>query len=568
MSTDTIPIRRHFVEVAGRQVHYRRIGTGPPLVMLHASPVSSQSLEQRMRPLAGRWTVIALDTPGYGRSAPLPQPQPEITDYAGALEQTLQALGLQRVMLYGRHTGACIAVALAGRAPDRVAAIWCDGYPVLDDQARARYLGDYLQTVAPTWDGSHLTWHWYRYREQFIHWPWQVQGPETRADADLPTLEELHRGTLDMLTAEPCYTTAYAAAFRFDSLGALAQVSCPVLFAARPGDSLYRAVQALPPLPPYMQVVAVPRDPAAASAVECEALERFATGLLPAPAPPITAGGAGYLHGPYGELAVELGGAAEGRPWLLLPPAPGATALLDIGLDRWRPASPWLSVDLPGHGHSAAIDPEQHALATYAEAIEWVCRELDLREPLLYGSGTGGAVALELALRKRVRPPVLALDDLPVLTAEARRLWRARLAVELAPSAEGAHLLRAWHQVRDLALWRPASAGRQEAIRLAGPSITPAALQRRVLPLLLRPEAHAPGWGALLGEDLAWRVDVLAIPLVLVSRPEATLGRVDPGLADRPAAGGRLVQPQVGVSPLAAASAACEAMLPPAAQHR
>ncbi len=561
VSTERTPIPRHFVEVAGRQVHYRRLGAGPPLVMLHASPLSSQSLEERMRPLAARWTVIALDTPGYGRSAPLSNPQPEILDYAIALEKTLQALGLRRVVLYGRHTGACIAVSLAGRLPDRVAAIWCDGYPVLDATARARYLGDYLHTAAPVWDGSHLTWHWYRYREQCIHWPWNVQTAETRADADLPALDELHRGTLDMLTAQPCYTTAYAAAFRFDSLDALAKVSCPVLFAARPGDSLYRAIDALPSLPPYMQVVAVPREAVAASAVECEALERFATGLPAAPNPPSVTAGPAYVRGPYGELALESGGSDDGRPWLLLPPAPGTAGLLDGDAERQRPAGAWLSVDLPGHGHSGPVPPEQHTLAAYAEAIEWVCRELEIREPLLYGSGTGAAVALELALRKRVSPGALALDDLPVLATEARKIWRERLAIELAPSTEGAHLLRAWHQLRDLALWAPARAGRHDAIRLPAWSIEPADLQRRVLPVLLRPEASAAGWRALLAEDLAWRLDVLGVPLVLVSRPDAMLGRVPPGLADRPAAGGHVLQLPLGRSPVAAATASCVAML-------
>ena len=552
-------IRRHFVHVDGRAVHYRRVGQGPALVMLPAAPLSGASLASRMQTLADRWTVIALDTPGYGRSAALPVMQPSVDDYADALEQTLRALGLGRVVLYGRHAGACIAVALAVRAPDRVVAIWCDGYPVTGDVGPAAAHGGAVATVAPAWDGSHLTWHWYRQREEFIHWPGPDGEDDGRADTDLPAPDELHRGTLDRLTATPCHTAAAAAVGRIDARAILARVSCPVLFAARPGDAFYRAVRALPALPAYMQVVAVPRDAAAAATMARDSLERFTSGLTQAPPPPACGAGPGYLDGPYGELAIECGGAGDGPPWLLLPPAPGASVLLDGEGERHRPPGPWVSVDLPGHGDSAPASDELHRLAAYAEAIEWVCHELALSGPMIHGSGTGAAVALELALRRRVCPRLLTLDDLPLLEDDEREDWLARLALDLAPTPEGAHLLRAWHQLRDLALWTPARAGRRGAIRHEGPSVAAQALQRRVLPVLQHPESHAAGWQALLAENLLWRLDVLSIPTLGVSRPDASLGRLDAAVADRPAAGGRMLQQAAGVSPLASTTAAASA---------
>ena len=71
-------ITRHFVTVGSRQVHYRRAGSGPPVVLLHPSPNSSASMAPFMRALAPNFTAIALDTPSYGLSDPLAVEEPEI----------------------------------------------------------------------------------------------------------------------------------------------------------------------------------------------------------------------------------------------------------------------------------------------------------------------------------------------------------------------------------------------------------------------------------------------------------------------------------------------------------
>jgi pimeloyl-ACP methyl ester carboxylesterase len=78
-------MRRCFVTVGQRQVHYRRAGEGPPVVLLHGSPRSSLALVELIEALAGRFCVIALDTPGYGTSDALPTARPSIADYAEAV---------------------------------------------------------------------------------------------------------------------------------------------------------------------------------------------------------------------------------------------------------------------------------------------------------------------------------------------------------------------------------------------------------------------------------------------------------------------------------------------------
>ena len=77
-------IRRAFADLPTRQVHYRRAGEGPPLLMIHASPGSSKQLEGKITALAATRSVIAPDTPGNGDSTPLLVAAPEMADYAAA----------------------------------------------------------------------------------------------------------------------------------------------------------------------------------------------------------------------------------------------------------------------------------------------------------------------------------------------------------------------------------------------------------------------------------------------------------------------------------------------------
>jgi haloalkane dehalogenase len=56
------------VELGGFRIHYVDAGSGPPVVLVHGSPVSSFSFRHQIAALAPRFRVIAPDLPGFGRS--------------------------------------------------------------------------------------------------------------------------------------------------------------------------------------------------------------------------------------------------------------------------------------------------------------------------------------------------------------------------------------------------------------------------------------------------------------------------------------------------------------------
>lgn len=105
-------------------VHYRfakpvRPGGRVPLLCLHASPGSGVGYTNFVAEMAkDRWTIAA-DHPGFGLSDRPLHPS-TIPDFAGAMVDLLDGLGIDRVDLVGSHTGSATAVELARQQPARV----------------------------------------------------------------------------------------------------------------------------------------------------------------------------------------------------------------------------------------------------------------------------------------------------------------------------------------------------------------------------------------------------------------------------------------------------------------
>jgi pimeloyl-ACP methyl ester carboxylesterase len=97
-------------------LNYHREGEGPPLVLLHGIGHHWQAWTPVMERLKGEFDVLACDSPGFGKSAPLPAGiEPTITSYADAFEWFLAELGLERPHLAGNSMGGAIALELARR---------------------------------------------------------------------------------------------------------------------------------------------------------------------------------------------------------------------------------------------------------------------------------------------------------------------------------------------------------------------------------------------------------------------------------------------------------------------
>ncbi|MYS85128.1 alpha/beta fold hydrolase [Embleya scabrispora] len=132
----SLAIRRGYADTAFGQVHYAECGSGPPVVLLHQTPRSWDEYREVLSPLGHTHRAIAMDTIGFGASAPVVDHS--IETYAAAVLAFFDALGLPRAALVGHHTGGVIAVEVTAAAPERVERLVLSSTPYIDAEARRR----------------------------------------------------------------------------------------------------------------------------------------------------------------------------------------------------------------------------------------------------------------------------------------------------------------------------------------------------------------------------------------------------------------------------------------------
>ena len=217
-------------------MHLRRLDApaskANPLLLLHASPSSSWSLQGLMTALhaAGAVrTLIAPDTLGNGDSVPPAGDRPDIAYFADSNLRLIDALGFRRVDLYGAHTGARIACEFAAAYPERVGRVILDGIIEYDDAMRKLIIDNYAPQVAADDYGRQFVWAFNFVRDQALHFPHFLRDPAHRLSVTMPPAAILHRATLDVLKALDTYWKPYIAAFEYRAYARLPAIHAPVL---------------------------------------------------------------------------------------------------------------------------------------------------------------------------------------------------------------------------------------------------------------------------------------------------------------------------------------------------
>jgi pimeloyl-ACP methyl ester carboxylesterase len=507
-----------------RQVHYRRAGSGPPVVLVHASPGSSSQLEWLIGAVAARGrTAIAPDTAGFGQSDPLVNDdRPSAAEYATVLGQALDGLGYEAFVLYGTHTGAKIALELALGRPTQVRSLLLDGVGLYTPEEQARQLAHYTPSLAPAWDGTHLVRAWNLRRDMALFWPWYEQTPAGRRGVGVPSADVLHAQVVDMLRGGVHYRGGYYAAFSHDTRAALPKLTVPTRIVFRGSDVLTEHAQRLPPLPGCVSVEALANDDAVVDRLVAHAMPG-STDIAPVQpalhAPRLTRQ---YVSTSVGQIHVRQAGAGPRRTVVLLHGSPRSSASLVALAGALAEDRPVLAIDTPGYGDSDRPTwphPDQ-SLEPFARVLGEVIHNVVGGPVDVLGTHTGAALGLQLALIAPDLVGSLILHGLPVFDDAERTDLLAHYFVPLEPRWDGAHLVTAWHLCRNLLLFWPWY--RQEPEATLRYPLLPEALHRDVLDLLKAGPSYAWAYAA------AFRLRTEDVLPTLRTRAALAVTRGDP----------------------------------------
>jgi pimeloyl-ACP methyl ester carboxylesterase len=94
-------------------------GAGEPLVLVHGVGLRLEAWAAQIEALAATHRVIAVDMPGHGGSAALPEGA-RLPDFVAWLARVFDDLGLERASLAGHSMGALITGGMAAEHPGRL----------------------------------------------------------------------------------------------------------------------------------------------------------------------------------------------------------------------------------------------------------------------------------------------------------------------------------------------------------------------------------------------------------------------------------------------------------------
>jgi pimeloyl-ACP methyl ester carboxylesterase len=103
----------------GRKLRVGRLGSGPPVILLHGYPDNLQVWSELAPRLAARFEVIAFDWPGMGYSESWTGGATPF-DFARRLRTLMDAWNIEKATIIGHDMGGQPSLAFAAEYPDRI----------------------------------------------------------------------------------------------------------------------------------------------------------------------------------------------------------------------------------------------------------------------------------------------------------------------------------------------------------------------------------------------------------------------------------------------------------------
>jgi pimeloyl-ACP methyl ester carboxylesterase len=206
-----------YQEVGGLRLFYEREGKGFPVYLLHGAVLAHSLWKPQLEALRGKYSAIAPDLPGHGRSDPLPSHPPSIRDYSEVVAGLMEALDTGEAVVVGHSMGGAITLQLALDHPEKVRAL-----VLANTGAKLGVSPLLLQVLRENFRGA-----------MEVGWRSMLGGKGRRREEELRELEEEMKGTRPEVGLED-----FEACNAFDCREKLSKIKKPALIVGGRDDTL------------------------------------------------------------------------------------------------------------------------------------------------------------------------------------------------------------------------------------------------------------------------------------------------------------------------------------------
>ncbi|MAR78630.1 MAG: hypothetical protein CMM18_00200 [Rhodospirillaceae bacterium] len=438
-------------------LHFRRAGKSSevinPLILLHQSPSNGRPFEGLMEKISSDRLVLAIDTPGFGDSD-APISPPNISDYAFSIIELINDLNLDKVDLFGDHTGAKIAVEIIKQIPNKVGSAIFNSCPVYSKEQMDKMMihleEEKPKDIIPE-DGSHFVKRWKSLQN------WYLNAP----------IELVNRDFIEMQRPLDKGWYGHNAAFAVNHADNLPQIEHPLLVLC-PNDMLWDATKESSKYLVNGKVLELPNYGMGSLSVETEMYSNIFKEFFNTQKPLSVSNAKSKIYEPkfnkvtniikrifisneYGQVHARVVGKlnSQKRPILCLHMSPFSSRnfeklLIDLGKDRLA-----VAMDIPGFGESDPTEkvPTIDILATVVlDSMKKIVNESSFD---ILGDHTGAVIAMHIAAYHKEMVTGLVLNGIPCFEKQ-ERLEKLKNAKYNKPMEDGSHLIRRWKSVRML----------------------------------------------------------------------------------------------------------------------
>lgn len=111
-----------YIRIDNRKIHFKRVGSGPPILFVHGWGGNIYSLLQVAQLAATKYTAYIIDLPGFGKSDNPPHHW-GVEGYADVIQRFIKKLAIKRPTYVGHSFGGAVGIYIASHNPDIISSL-------------------------------------------------------------------------------------------------------------------------------------------------------------------------------------------------------------------------------------------------------------------------------------------------------------------------------------------------------------------------------------------------------------------------------------------------------------